>query len=52
MQVAVDQGDAVLSLTASGRYDPTLVRRIVAECDWTGGQDPATWPIDPFISDR
>ncbi|MFU8870994.1 hypothetical protein [Micromonospora sp. SL4-19] len=52
MEVAVDQGDAVLSLTASGRYDPALVRRIAAECDWTGGQDPATWPIDPFISDR
>lgn len=51
MEVAVNQADAVLSLTASGRYDPTVVRRIVANCDWTGGQDPGTWPIDP-ISDR
>ncbi|MFC0505311.1 hypothetical protein [Micromonospora costi] len=52
MEVAVDQGSAVLSLTASGRYDPTLVRRIAADCDWTGGPDPATWPVDPFTGDR
>ncbi|MGW5667489.1 hypothetical protein [Micromonospora sp. NPDC003776] len=51
MEVAVNQGDTMLSLTASGRYDPTVVRRIVANCDWTGGQDPGTWPTDP-ISDR
>ncbi|MGY0004675.1 hypothetical protein [Micromonospora sp. I033] len=49
MEVAVDQGDStMLSLTASGRYDPAVVRRIVAECDWTGGQDPGMWPTDPL----
>ncbi|MER7474537.1 hypothetical protein [Micromonospora sp. NPDC000018] len=52
MEVAVEQGGTVLSLTASGRYDPTLVRRIAAECEWTGGQDPGTWPIDPFTGGR
>ncbi|MEV1330353.1 hypothetical protein AB0J20_12340 [Micromonospora costi] len=52
MEVAVDRDGTVLSLTASGRYDRTLVRRIAADCDWIGGQDPATWAVDPLTSDR
>ncbi|WP_030437085.1 hypothetical protein [Actinoplanes subtropicus] len=43
MEVTVDEDGAVLSLTASGQYDPAVVRRIAADCDWTGGSDPSTW---------
>jgi len=52
LEVTVDEGDGVLSLTASGHYDAATVRRIAGDCQWVGGPDPATWPTDPLGSGR
>jgi hypothetical protein len=47
--LAVDRGNSMyVDVVASGRYDKDVVRRMVSDLIWTDGNDPATWPTDPF----
>lgn len=50
LEIGVNQGtDAYVHVTATGRYDGAVVRRIVTDLAWTGGTDPATFPGTPLF---
>ncbi|MEU0556239.1 hypothetical protein [Dactylosporangium sp. NPDC006015] len=48
LEVTVDEGAGVLRATASGAYDAGVVRWILDDCVWTGGNTVAAWPASPL----
>jgi hypothetical protein len=47
MEVSFAVGDGhVVSLTAEGRYDRSVVMALAGTLRWVGGDDPTTWPAD------